>query len=91
MGRCAGLRYGRVIAVQWSKTPTWSSAAPVPKLRVQGVDDDWDHQKPRLCKPGTLEFPRRVLRIAEGYIPTKVLNMLLDSTAEAVKAFYTEP
>ena len=74
MGRCAGLRYGRVIAVQWSKTdPDWPSRVPVPKLRVQGVDDDWEHMPLALCKPGTLEFPRRVLRIVFYYVPALLL------------------
>ena len=85
MGRCAGLRYGVVLSVQWSKeeirhfnrlTKEYESRK-VPKVRVQGVDDDWASIDPRLCKPGTLGFPDRVLRVDAIDIPFQTLKLLM--------------
>jgi hypothetical protein len=73
LGRCAGLRYGRILAVQPGKSSPESM-----RLRVQGVDDDtnWSGLGPRLCNPGTLSFEGRVLRVEREQVPSAVLSLL---------------
>jgi len=75
LGRCAGLRYGKVIQVQWSKG--YDGDDKIPKLKVHGVDDDWEHNEPRLCsKSVALGFPQRVLKIDRDQLPNKFSEML---------------
>lgn len=73
LGRCAGLKYGRVTAVKLTKS---EYSDPEVKLTVQGVDDDWDQEKPSLTKLGTLKFSKRVLKVSEDQIPKEVLELL---------------
>lgn len=74
LGRCAGLRYGKVLEIKASKG-YYDEGKPV--LSVQGVDDDWKHRKPELCaRKGTLGFPNeRVLVIKEDQLPQYVKDL----------------
>jgi hypothetical protein len=74
LGRCAGLRYGKVLYAKESKS-AWSDKTKN-NLRVQGVDDDWSHMKPELAKPGTLQFSTRILKVRRDQIPANVLALL---------------
>lgn len=64
LGRCAGLRIGKVLGivqVRWSdmydRKVDWS-------IRVQGIEDHYSWtREPRLCKPGTLQYPDRIVKI----------------------------
>jgi hypothetical protein len=84
LGRCAGLRYGKILAVQLSKTSayeydpkTQTRGAHYPvRLRVQGVDDDATYRGPVLCKPGTLSFESRVLKVRADQLPPAVAKLL---------------
>lgn len=87
LGRCAGLQYGRVIAVLPPvKDPYMGFCA---KIRVRGVDadDNWlgysNHatrkyrRELEILKPGTLAYPSRVLKVEPHQIPEEI-RMLLE-------------
>jgi len=73
LGRCAGLRYGRVIAI---KEGNLDYDKKGPKLHVIGLDDDRSYKKPRLCKKGVLSFSSRVLKVNKSQIPAPALELL---------------
>lgn len=79
LGRCAALRYGIAIAVQWSKAE-W--VEPKPHLSVVGVDESgrWNSDKREyeaaLCKRGTLQFGDRILKVTEDQMPPEFLALL---------------
>jgi len=86
LGRCAGLQYGRVIAVlPPTRDPYMGVCA---KIRVRGVDadDNWlgysknesrgYKRETELLKPGTLSYPSRVLKVEPHQIPEPVLRLL---------------
>ena len=90
LGRCAGLQYGKVLAVTEGK---FGYDQVFPKLRVQGgsMDDNNDFHDPEwtatrrtkhgdplvsLLKPSTLSFPSRVLRVTREQVPAAVLKAL---------------
>jgi len=71
LGRCAGLRYGKVIQIQWSKDKK------TPKAKVHGVNDDWSYDEPALCsRTVALGFPKRILRIDRDQLPHEFVKML---------------
>jgi hypothetical protein len=72
LGRCAGLRFGRVLKIEqvtnWRSNNEW-------RIQVQGVDDDWDHKTTELCKSkGTLQFPSRTIK-ANAFVPDYVRKL----------------
>jgi len=76
LGRCAGLRYGKVIEVTEGKHPS-EYDKKVTKLKIQGVDDDWHFRRPNLLsRPSFLTFQERVLKVQESQIPEFILTLL---------------
>lgn len=86
LGRCAGLQYGRVIAVlPPTRDPYMGVCA---KIRVRGVDADDNYlgyskyetrtyrSGTKLLKPGTLCYPSRVLKVELHQIPEAIWNLL---------------
>lgn len=70
MGRCAGLRVGKVLSVSDRKVEHWGEV--VAKIRVRGINDDWEHKGLEPCRAGTLQFPKRILvvevdSLSEGF------------------------
>lgn len=81
MGRSAGLRIGRVHAIKHTPKERMYHGDSGWRITVQGVDDDWNHRKPELCKRmGTLLFPDRVIVLDVRHIPEQHLALLSDST-----------
>jgi hypothetical protein len=76
LGRCAGLRFGKVLKIS-EVEPTWRGQSPW-RIKVQGVDDDWAGSPPFLCKPGTLQFPNRIVVLAASQLPFEIFQMLCD-------------
>lgn len=86
LGRCAGLQYGRVLAVLPPVRDQYAGVCA--KLRVQGVDahDNYlgysKHASTYrantfdLLRPGTLAYPSRVLRVEPHQVPEPVLRLL---------------
>lgn len=73
LGRCASLKYGRVVDLKLDKS--WRATnKPKVKLTVQGVEDGW--QGLRLTKKSTLEFSERILIVTKTQIPEEVLKLL---------------
>ncbi len=51
LGRCAGLRIGKVLKIDEKG-----------RITVRGIDDDWKHRPPQLCsRAGVLLYPNRVI------------------------------
>jgi len=87
LGRCAGLQYGRVVAILPSARDPYGGVYT--KIRVRGVDahDNWlgysryassyKAGEVELLKPGTLCYPSRVLKVEPHQIPDKI-RVLLD-------------
>lgn len=80
LGRCAGLRYGKVLAITW-KTAFYRGEKKEPHFTVQGVDtdwSDWDHRgQPELCgRKGTLQYGSRILVLERDQVPMAVLELL---------------
>lgn len=77
LGRCAGLKYGKILELTKAKESSYRSQYEGPlKLKVVSVDDNWSHRGPELCKPGYLEFSERILKIQRNQIPEQILTML---------------
>jgi hypothetical protein len=75
LGRCAGLRVGRVLAVIESKQQSAFDSGW--KLTVIGVEDDWASQEVKLCsRKGTLMFPNRTVVVDSTNLPKNYLKML---------------
>lgn len=75
LGRCAGLRYGKVLGFEEAEVSLWNKEKTT-YLKTIGVDDNWGN--PHLNKrAGTLQFPEsRVLIVSENQIPVRVLELL---------------
>lgn len=61
LGRCAGLRIGKVKGIEkvrraYSRREEWA-------ILVRGVDDDWSGRPSLSLRPGTLQYPTRTLKI----------------------------
>lgn len=80
LGRCAGLRIGKVIKVG-IKTVT-GYYGPVEhhyRITVHGVNDDWSGQPSKLCsKKGTLLFPDRIIVLSADLVPQSMKNLYTD-------------
>lgn len=66
LGRCAGLRIGKVLAIKYQEKEVgcgqYKELRPDWRITVIGVSDDWDHNAPELCsRKGTLMFPNRII------------------------------
>lgn len=60
MGRSAGLRFGKVLALK--KRERRYQSDPGASITVIGVEDDWSHNAPKLCsRVGTLQYPERTI------------------------------
>jgi hypothetical protein len=84
LGRCAGLRIGRVLALTMNPVSVYWSMGPIPHsphITVIGVDDDWEHRPAELCKRvGTLMYPNRTVVLDKDTLPTKHRKLLDEFT-----------
>ena len=69
LGRCAALRIGKVLKIELIDS-SWA-------IQVQGIDDDGLGL--RLCKPGALQFPDRVVKLTTP-IPEEYAKILWGSS-----------
>lgn len=79
LGRCAGLRYGKVIKITTKPDPHAykDPSKTITKVTVHGVDDDWTHRGPELLsKKSTLEFSKRMLKVDRHQVPKELLDLL---------------
>lgn len=77
LGRCAGLKYGKIMELTEAKVDTWKTEHEGRlKIKIVSVNDNWSHLEPELCKPGYLEFSERILKITKSQIPVVVLYLL---------------
>jgi hypothetical protein len=86
LGRCAGLRIGKVLAVK-EREKTYGNDNGV-SITVWGVDDEWEglYDSVSLCKSkGTLMFPSRIVVIPRKGIPKEYLALLDPITENSTK------
>lgn len=76
LGRCAGLRFGKVLKIEKTAHP-WRDDEDEWKIGVQGIDDDWntDINDAKAARKGTLLFPERILGI-NNIIPEHYKELL---------------
>lgn len=87
LGRCAGLRIGKVLRIEEAKKgySSWDGDTPEGvKITVWGIDDDWDHKEIKLCSTrGTLFFPNRILVLDESAVRQDFRDLLAPVTIES--------
>jgi hypothetical protein len=81
IGRCAGLKIGKVLEIKMQRHHLWTADIDddiTPHLRVMSVDDDWKHEEPHLMKAkGTLSYPdSRVVVIPAEMVPESYRKLL---------------
>ncbi len=77
MGRCAGLRIGKVLGIK-DREPKWNGETRV-YVRVIGVDDDWGGRKATLCsREGLLEYPDRMLVLDAARVPPYAVELVTE-------------
>lgn len=79
LGRSAGLKFGKVVSVDWSGDPAYNHQRHVyehcPRLKVRGVEESWKG-KLELGKIGTLQYEDRVLKVAPEQVHPAHLELL---------------
>ena len=90
LGRCASLKYGKVVAIEWSAESYDGDKKP--KLKIRGLDDDgsqwshWDINSAKISnRKSVLEFPSRVLKIERDQLPNEYVK-LFDSVQVEVES-----
>lgn len=80
LGRCAGLRLGLVLEPpRIHKRDPYKSSQGNVRVTVWGVDDDWNHRKPRLLsKKSTLMFSERMIVLREELVPVTIRALFAD-------------
>ncbi|HBD93005.1 MAG TPA: hypothetical protein DC057_02405 [Spirochaetia bacterium] len=80
LGRCAGLKFGKVLKVEVNEDINFYSGKIeyYYKISVIGVDDDWNFQEPKLSKKGILQFPERIIVLPFEMLPEYAQNLLKD-------------
>jgi len=87
LGRCAGLRIGKVLAIKSDTHENpWRHVEETDwKITVWGVEDDWiypgSNNVPVLCRSkGTLQFPQRMIKLET--VPAAYHQLLKDVTLD---------
>jgi len=79
LGRSAGLRIGKVLALKRiapGELHSWEQYEQF-RITVWSVDDDWDHNEPKLLsKKSTIQFPDRIIVLPNDTIPEKFSKLL---------------
>lgn len=85
LGRCAGIRIGKVLKAERKQELNWDdkpTGKTVVRITVMGVDDDWSHREMELTsRKGTLQFPERIIVLDPAKVPATFMTLL-----EQVKA-----
>ncbi len=77
LGRCAGLRFGKVLDIYLARR-TWGRVEDSWRIVIRGVDDDWGSREPQLlAKKSFLQFPDRIMKVNELF-PEKYRKLLKD-------------
>jgi hypothetical protein len=81
LGRCAGLRIGKVLKLKEEDNKDYFGkineyCPKIYRITVQGIDDDWKHNEPHLCNKGTLQFPERIIVLADWLVPSSYKNLI---------------
>ena len=83
LGRCAGIRIGKVLDLVEYKDNDGKQQAVI---TVIGVDDDWGTNKPRLCeRTGNLLYPERTVVLPKKLMSAAHIKLLKDVTLESLR------
>ena len=76
LGRCAGLRIGKVVAPPRKVKARYGNGTTF-FLTIMGIDDDWDSKTPRLLsKKSTLQFPNRTIVLLRSQLADPIRGLL---------------
>ncbi len=77
-GSSGGLRIGQVLSVETGVEAGGHRAGlPWFKIRVWAIDDDWAPNEPRrLKRPGTLQYPDRIIVLPVTQVPAVYRELL---------------
>lgn len=78
LGRSSALKFGKVIGIDLPKTPEAYQEEGDYRYRVVGIDDNWRHNPPELCKPGTLLYENRIVVLPFEMLPDYAQKFLKD-------------
>jgi hypothetical protein len=82
LGRCAGLRFGKVLGIKRKPKPSYREFHSLDSqwsITVIGYDDDSLMRRDKACdRAGTLGFPDRILVIPKEWL-TEEIRSALDS------------
>jgi len=78
LGRSSALKFGKVVAVYLPKEPEAFQKKDDYSYRVVGIDDNWGHRDPELCKPGTLLYENRIVVLPFEMLPDYAQKFLKD-------------
>lgn len=81
LGRSAGLRIGRVLAIKepegGENNSDFKYCGGGWRITVIGVDDDWNWKEPKLnTRKGVLQFPCRMLVISREDMPERYRELM---------------
>jgi hypothetical protein len=74
IGRCAGLKYGKVVGIKPGNPNSYSQSSTT--LRVQGLEDNQWNDEISLSRKSTLQFQERVLKIERSQLPEESARLL---------------
>jgi len=85
LGRCAGLRLGKVLAINEKKDWRWIEDRWT--YTVQGVDHEWAYEKPwdfekaqLTNRKGFLAYLTRIVVLNESQVPKEIKKLLDESS-----------
>lgn len=85
-GRSAVLQFGRVLSIESIEVPIYFGSAktkPQWRIGVRGVyESNWDG-KHRVMKPGTLQYPSRII-LANDFMPQDLKDLYGPAESETV-------
>jgi hypothetical protein len=85
LGRCAGIRIGKVLAIKGEvHTNLRGKEETRWRIHVWGIDDDYfpNMELQILTHKGVLEFPNRIVRLDIDQVPSAYIELLRDVTME---------
>ena len=78
LGRSSALKFGKVIDIKTPKEPEAFQKEGDYSYRAVGIDDNWTHIPPKVCKPGTLLYENRIVVLPFEMLPDYAQNFLKD-------------
>lgn len=78
LGRSSALKFGKIVGMKVPKNPEAFQKEGDYSYRVVGIDDNWSHREPEICKPGTLLYENRIVVLPFEMLPEYAQKFLKD-------------